>query len=630
MSSPWHRCGAIAGEDGSDWGQSLDVLGVTVTGNRIRKYTAGLAATLMLTVSASALHAETSNNELAKEIAELKAQIRAMKGAITQNRAETRKAVRVARTPAAPYQLPPPNAPVFAGGVIPPGATPVFVTADKKMQFGALTITPGGFFAMESANRTRGEAAGLSSAFGSIPTNNSPLAHVGESRFEARQSRPALLIEAPITPNYLVSGYAELDFLGAGLTSNFNQTDSYVPRIRHLYSTLDNSEYGMHVLAGQEWSLITLNSKGITPRNEVTPPQIDPSYIPGFEYARLPQIRLTKDFNKKLWLAVDLEAAQTANINGVGNCQNVINNTGANLGTVPATGTNATGSNTNNITANTFTGVTGGTCLSATGAPNLGQTGLNESLSLNKIPDVLVKAAYEARLGERDIHLEVTGIYRDLYNNTNYGAVVTSTNTTAGGYPFSTNHDTTGYGVGAGLIAPILPRRLDFQIQGLVGRGLGRYASTNALPDAAVEADGRLHAVGAASALTGVIAHITPSFDLYGFAGFEQVNRTFSTIGGVPVGYGTTVANNYGCNLEGGNCTGQTHRVIQFTGGMWDKLYKGSFGEVRVGAQYSYTERFLFGGTTNVNGIGTAAAPIRAARANDNTILTSFRYYPFQ
>ncbi len=569
----------------------------------------------MLSVSATALHAETSNAELAKEIAELKAQIHAMKGAISQNRAETRKAVRVARP--GPYVLPPPSAPAFAGGVIPPGATPVFVTADKKMQYGALTITPGGFFAMESASRTRAEGAGLTSAFGSIPTNNSVLAHVGESRFEARQSRPALLIEAPITPNYLVSGYAELDFLGAGTTSNFNQTDSYVPRIRHLYATLDNNEYGMHVLAGQEWSLVTLNSKGITPRNEVTPPQIDPAYIPGFEYARLPQIRLTKDFNKKLWLAVSLEQGATANING---CGTTVSNTLAAGGGVTANSTNVLGG-VNQVA----------TCQSATGAPNLGQGGLNENLAFNKIPDVLAKAAYEARLGDRDIHLEVTGIYRDIYNNTNVGVALPTTATSPGGFVTSSNHDTTGYGIGAGFIAPILPKRLDFQAQGLVGRGLGRYASTNALPDATIEADGRLHAVGAASALAGVIAHITPSIDVYGFAGFEQVNRTFSSVGGTTIGYGATGGvNNSGCSQEGGTCQGATHRVIQFTGGMWDKLYKGSFGEVRVGVQYSYTERFLFSGTANANGIATAAAPMVAARANDNTILTSFRYYPFQ
>ena len=326
---------------------------------------------------------------------------------------------------------------------------------------------------------------------------------------------------------------------------------------------------------------------------------------------------MTKDFNKKLWLAVSLEQGATANING---CGTTVSNTLAAGGGVTANSTNVLGG-VNQVA----------TCQSATGAPNLGQGGLNENLTFNKIPDVLAKAAYEARLGDRDIHLEVTGIYRDIYNNTTVGVAVPTTATSPGGFVTSSNHDTTGYGIGAGFIAPILPKRLDFQAQGLVGRGLGRYASTNALPDATIEADGRLHAVGAASALAGVIAHITPSIDVYGFAGFEQVNRTFSSVGGTTIGYGATGGvNNYGCTQEGGTCQGATHRVIQFTGGMWDKLYKGSFGEVRVGVQYSYTERFLFGGTTNANGIGTAAAPIVAARANDNTILTSFRYYPFQ
>ena len=584
---------------------------IAATRHVARGWQAGVVATLMLAASPAALHAEVSNAELAKEIAELKAQLRALKGGVAEARSEARRRKVVVAAPAAAY-VPPP-----AFAAIPPGASPVFVTADKKMQYGALTITPGGFFAMESANRTRSENAGLTSAFGGIQTNNNPLAHVGESRFEARQSRPALLIEAPISKSYLVSGYAELDFLGVGATSNFNQTDSYVPRIRHLYATLDNSDYGLHVLAGQEWSLVTLNSKGITPRNEVTPPQIDPAYIPGFEYARLPQIRLTKDFNKKLWLAVSLEQSQAANINGQGNCGNQVTNTGQALAAV---------------TANPFTGVANGSCLFASGAPNIGQQGINEGLTINKIPDVLIKGAYEARVGERDIHLEATGIYRDLYNNTNYSNAAGATpNLATAGFPFSSNHDTTGYGIGAGVIIPILPRRLDFQAQGLVGRGLGRYASTNGLPDATVEADGRLHAVGASSALAGVIAHLTPSFDVYAFAGYEQVNRTFSTIGGATIGYGVTGGTNlYGCNVEGGTCGGQTHRVLQFTGGVWDKLYKGTFGEVRVGVQYSYTERFLFGATTNANGIATAAAPLVAARANDNTILTSFRYYPFQ
>ena len=53
--------------------------------------TVGLAAVLLLGCSPLALHAETSNTELAKEIAELKAQIKALRGSVAETRTETKK-----------------------------------------------------------------------------------------------------------------------------------------------------------------------------------------------------------------------------------------------------------------------------------------------------------------------------------------------------------------------------------------------------------------------------------------------------------------------------------------------------------------------------------------------------------
>ncbi len=162
------------------------------------------------------------------------------------------------------------------------------------------------------------------------------------------------------------------------------------------------------------------------------------------------------------------------------------------------------------------------------------------------------------------------------------------------------------------MIIPLIPRTLDFQASGLVGRGLGRYTSSG-LPDATVNGNGQFKALGAADALIGVTYHVTPSIDLWAFGGFEQVNRNFTTnAAGVQVGYGlTNGVNNAGCNNEGGTCAGQTHRIFQITGGMWDKLYKGNFGEVRVGVQYSYTQRQLFGATAAANGAATAASSVR-------------------
>ena len=64
-------------------------------------------------------------------------------------------------------------------------------------------------------------------------------------------------------------------------------------------------------LAGQNWSLLTLNSKGITPRNEVPPATIDAQYVVGFNWARQPQIRIVKNWNKEFWLAASVENPQT-------------------------------------------------------------------------------------------------------------------------------------------------------------------------------------------------------------------------------------------------------------------------------------------------------------------------------
>ena len=351
----------------------------------LRPLHVGIAAALLLSCSPLALHAETSNNELAKEIAELKAQIRELRGSVSATRTETRREVQKVKAVAArsPAPLPPP-----AYAALPEGATPVFVTADKKMQYGSLTITPGGFIAAESVFRTRDTQGDIGTGFNTIPTNNLGPAHVNEDRFSARQTRFALLIESPISTNMLVSGYGEFDFLGAGTTSNNNQTYGYVPRIRNLYATLDNSDYGFHVLAGQNWSLVTLNSKGITPRNEVPPPQIDANFIPGFEYGRIPQIRITKDFNKKLWLSLDAEASQT--VGNTGGCANIVSNTSAATATGAAAAANATGAvaAANSIQANAATGVTAGNCLGAGTGVGFGGQGTTQQLSFNKVPDV--------------------------------------------------------------------------------------------------------------------------------------------------------------------------------------------------------------------------------------------------
>ena len=589
----------------------------------------GFASALLMPSIATTAHADPTLAEIAAEIRALKAenrQIKAenqkMKAAIANIGVQTHRTsekVRVVASRAARVAAPSEPAPA-----LPEGAVPAFVTANKQLQFGAITITPGGFIAADNIFRSRTTQSDINTAWNSIPTSNNGLAHFNEDKLTGRASRLALLAESQITPSMIVGGYGEFDFQAAGTTSNNNQSYSYVPRIRNLYSTLDLNDYGFHVLAGQSWSLVTLNSKGLTPRNEVTPPTIDAGYMPGFEYTRAPQVRIVKDFGQKLWLGLEADASASEGINN-GLCGNVVSNNSTPAGT------------TTGIGANAGLNIAGGNCLAVGTGGNFGQQGDQTQYSLNKVPDLIGKVAYEAQMGVRTIHLEGFGLYRDFLDNVAYGAApVTSTYAAPGGYATASNHNTPGYGVGGGLIVPVLPRVLDFQASGIVGHGIGRYTSSQ-LPDATITGNGALKPLGGSAALVGAVLHATPSIDLYAFGGFEQVERDYGSNGilsgtgtGGLVGYGAPGGvNNYGCNVEGGTCTGATHRIFQVTGGMWDKLYRGSYGEVRVGLQYSYTQRELFAGTTNPNGVPTAAAPLVSAKANENIIETSFRYYPF-
>ena len=579
---------------------------ISATTKRTLRYS--LAATLLLSCAPGALHAEPSDKDekirkLESMMLQMQSQIRSLKAAVGEDRVENRRTREKVREVASKgYTLPPPAM------AIPAGATPAFVTADKKLQFGALTITPGGFVAAESVFRSRTEQTDISSVYQNIPFG--PQAGTNEFRFSARQSRIAALVEAPITPSVLASGYGEFDFLGAGTTSNETEANAFVPRIRHLYGALDFIDYGVHVLAGQTWSLATLNSKGITPRNEVTPPTIDAQYVPGFVWKRQPQVRLTKDFGKKFWLAISAEEPQTSF-------------TGCTAGVNGTTGIPTT------VNGN-VTGVANNVTCQLAGAGNLGGT---NNFSINHAPDVIGKAAYEAKLVDRDIHFEGFGMYRDLYDR------VAQTNLVNTALATATNHDVTGYGFGGSVIAAVIPKRLDFQASVMSGRGIGSYGTAQ-FTDATFSPNGAPSPIRETMLLGGLTAHVTPAIDVYAFGGEEVVQPDYfnTNAPGAPFagsGYGLPNANNTGCfnsiiatTTTGTSCAANAKRVWQLTGGMWDKIYKGSFGEVRVGVQYSFTQRELFAG----NGFAAPyTGPLTfSPHQNENTVLTSFRYYPFQ
>jgi hypothetical protein len=107
--------------------------------------------------------------------------------------------------------------------------------------------------------RTRNETADISSNFNTgIPMPNNPNYHLSEFRESAHQSRLALLAQGSVNEDTKLAGYFESDFQSAATTSNSVESNSYNPRLRLAYATLDKRNWGTSILGGQGWSLLTI------------------------------------------------------------------------------------------------------------------------------------------------------------------------------------------------------------------------------------------------------------------------------------------------------------------------------------------------------------------------------------
>ncbi len=458
------------------------------------------------------------------------------------------------------------------------------VAHPDKLGYKGVSITLGGFLEAASIYRDHNENSDISSSFAAIPfkgpagpgspSNAASVGHTEEFKESARQSRLSALVQGDVNPVTHLAAYMELDFQGAAHTANYNESNSFNIRWRHVYGTLDRDDYGLHFLGGQTWSLATLNTKGITPRNELTPPQIDAQYVPGFVWARQAQFRITKDLlDKKLWLAVSFENPQT---------------TFGAVNVLP--------------TVRTVYNVAGGGVLDST-----------NNFSLNHVPDVIGKIAYEGSFMDRTFHAEALAMYRDFYDrySTNNG----------GSY---SNQDVNGYGVGGSVVLTAYPKLLDLQASVLYGQGIGRYGSSQ-LPDVTFRPDGKIEPIQEFMFLAGGTAHYGKDVDVYVFGGAEAETKRPYTVAGAAYGVGNGLTRSDGCFSEAATtgCSVNTKLVDQATVGFWWRFYQGSFGRAQLGAQYSYTERVGFTGS-NATG-----APAGSPTGTENMVFTSIRYYPF-
>lgn len=436
-------------------------------------------------------------------------------------------------------------------------------------KLGNVEITLGGFIEAAGIFRTRNETADVASNFNTgIPFGNSPNYHQSEFRGTARQSRLAGLVTAKPDERTTLKAYVETDFLGAAPTANSVESNSYNLRLRQAWASYDRSDLGLEILAGQAWTLLTLDKTGINARTEALPLSIDAQYVAGFSWARQPQLRVVKSFdNGTFWLAGSVESPQTNYYTGPNGLAP------SSLGTL----------NINNAGGSNF-------------APT-------NNYSDDIAPDFQIKGA--ADLGP--VHAEAYGVLRIMHDRVSHTDAGANNNVTAGGG-------------GAAAYVHLVPQYLDLQASFLVGDGIGRYGSAQ-LPDATVGRDGQPVPIPEIEALVGVIGHPVPQVDIYAYAGTEQEKAKYFTDAKKGYGYGSPLYANTSCDVELGasaSCVGNTSAVLEGTIGAWWRFIHGSYGTMQAGVQYAYVDRQVF------QGVGPTPS------TNDNILMFSFRYYPFQ
>ncbi len=440
------------------------------------------------------------------------------------------------------------------------------------IHYKGITITPGGFLAGETVWRQRATIGDINTAMSSTPFSAAGQARQGEFYGSGRQSRLSLLMQGKMA-NVNLTGYFEMDFLSAGVTSNNNQSNSYTMRQRQAYAQAAFHS-GWTITAGQMWTLVMETRKGLDNRTEATPLQIDAQYVAGMSWARQYGFRVTKNFNNKIWAGLSVENAQET-LTAHGNPTNFL------LGG-PGTGG--------------------------------GLYNLNANYSSNVTPDFIGKLHFEPGFGTYEIFV-LGSIFRErIYPNA-------PTNAT-GAY----NSDAGGVGWGANARWLFAKKKYETALHFLGGNGVGRYGNTG-LPDLTVYGNGTLHPLRSYQALAEFDVHL-PKWDWYFDGGGEYVGSWAMQYKGKPVGYGSPYFINSGCGTETlptlangfgpgalANCTGDTRAIIEGTAGFWYKPYNGPKGRLQMGLQYSYLTRDTW------KGIGGKPEAI------NNMFFTSFRYY---
>jgi hypothetical protein len=326
-----------------------------------------------------------------------------------------------------------------------------------------------------------------------------------------------------------VLGYLETDFLGNAATNVNVASNSNVLRMRNFFLDLRKGDW--EFLAGQDWSMMTPNRKGLSPLpgDIFFSQNVDTNYQVGLVWGRTPQLRTIYHATDEWTFGLSLE--------------------------------------------NPDQYVGGAVTLPAGFTATQVDAGANGTATPNIAPDVIGKLAFDTKLGDLPFHVDAAALVRFFKINT---------------YTSAINSDASATGTGGSINATlgVLPNLL-LVVNGFDSKGGGRYLSTGLGPDFIVnpaDASGAysLSLVHSYSGIAGFEWDATPMSKIYGYYGSVNYGRKYDQLAnGSYVGYGFT-----------GSANTNNKQIEEYTLGLTQTLWKNpSYGDLKLMFQFSYLDR---------------------------------------
>jgi hypothetical protein len=164
----------------------------------------------------------------------------------------------------------------------PPTSSPL------QIKIGDTSIMPVGFMDLTTFWRDKNAASSMGSNFGSIPYNNAVNGNLSEFHFSTQNSRIGFRVDGDWKGAHFI-GYNEFDFNGtSGSTAMATSNGAIVPRLRLFW--VDVRKDKVEFLAGQSWSMLVPNRKGISalPGDLFYSQVVDINYVAGLTWTRQP------------------------------------------------------------------------------------------------------------------------------------------------------------------------------------------------------------------------------------------------------------------------------------------------------------------------------------------------------